>query len=163
MSVAMVVLLSLLGAFALAVGVLGFSYPLGRLHNLWCSVTDEERARFGVSSAPWEFLGRLLTGAWLLRFAAVHLSNLLPDWRAGLSVAAFLRSPFVFGLILLAYATLLFSPILWSGRVLRQPAGGCSVALRRLALWTFPLSLAALGSCVLFVLWIMHLPSVAVT
>ena len=61
---------------------------------------------------------------------------------------------------LLFYAAWLVFPLRWSWRILRQPAGECSEALRRLARWTFPLSVAGFVACVLL-LWAVPLFSEA--
>ena len=162
MSIAFAIVVGLLAAFALAAGALSFGYPVGRLTSLWHSVPAEERLRFGLlPPARWQLLGRLFVAFWLLRAIAASCADLLARQGVGLPAATFFRSPLAAALGLLFYAAFLVFPLLWSGRVLRQPAGVCSAALRRLALWTFPLSAGLLFLCVLFLAWAVRLPSTA--
>ena len=132
----------------------------GRSHLLWQSVSAEERARFALlSPARSQLLGRLFVGLWILRAVAASSADFLAHRGIGLPATTFFRSPFAAALEQFFFTTLLIYPLLWSWRVLRQPAGVCSGALRRLALWTFPLSVAALALCTLLLLWAIHLPA----
>lgn len=151
MSIAIAVAASLLAAFALAAVVFSFSYTAGRFTTLWQGVSTEERARFGLLvPSHWHWPLRLFVAFWVLRHTA---GELLTHWGMFPPLAAFLRSPLAASLALLFYALLFAFPILWSWRVLRQPVGACSAALRRLAIWTFSLSVGALVLAMLLAFW----------